>query len=263
MVDPFIEDSESSIFYIGKGTGKRLIQHFRCDKSNHRKVDRIKNIRERGKEPIAKILIAGLTEQEAYDTEVDYIKKYGRLGIDKRGILTNLAIDSRRPPSREGSVISDDQKRKIGNAARRRLLGNTYETLYGPERAAIVRQNVGRATRARAANITQETRERLSRANSRSYVEIYGSEEEAARQAKIRSDARKGKKRTEEQRERMKAASPTRGKPARNAKKVMVDGVMLPSVDSAMKHLHITPHTFYNQFVFDQLNNHFVRAQSI
>jgi hypothetical protein len=245
-------------FYIGKGKGDRaekhlLITDFEKD-SNPRKVYKINSVRRSGKEPKCIKIKENLQEDDAYNIEMEFIKKYGRIDIDKDGLLTNICIDS-RPPSRIGATISKEQKQAISRAAKKRLSGKTYEEIFGNERAKIVKQNVGMATRKRAKNITQETKDKLSKSNSRSYIEIYESKEEAEKQAKIRSESRKGKKRTLEQRKRISENSGNKGKIAHNAKKVKIFGVSFNSISNACKIIGIELSAFYNIIKKNNIKN--------
>ena len=51
-------------FYVGKGTGNRAFSHLK-DKSETDKVNKIKEIKARGKQPIIEILAHGLDEETA------------------------------------------------------------------------------------------------------------------------------------------------------------------------------------------------------
>ena len=242
LLDPRVPyDNEFGFqpFYIGKGCGKRSYSHLKDGperSGNPIKCDRISAIRSEGKEPIIVHFFETDDEERAYEMEESYIARYGVFGV---GILTNLAT-SRRPPSRKGATISDWQKARIAEVARKRLLGKTYEDLYG-DRADEVRRHVGEASKRRACNITPETRQKLSVANARSYVAIYGSEEEAKRQAKIRADARRGKRRTQEQRARIGNAG--RGRPAHNRIPITYNGIKYNSLSEASKQLGMSVQT--------------------
>lgn len=253
-------------FYIGKGKGDRADKHLSVPnfeiESSPKKVYKINSIRKCGYEPKLIKITELLEEDKAYDLESELIKKYGRADIDDGGILTNLCIGS-RPPSRKGSKISEKQKQSIIDANRKRLTGKTYEELYGEERAKIVRENVGRATKRRASNITQEHRDKLSKSNSRSYIEIYGSPEEAERQAKIRSESRKGKIRTPEQRRRMSEGSKLRGKPAHNAKKIFIDGQEFTSIKNACEAMGIPQSTLYFIIKRNKIENNIINLDAI
>jgi len=245
LLDPRKEHEEFGYlpFYIGKGKNNRAFRHLTVPnygiKSNPGKVYKINSIRRDGYEPICIKIKENLSEKEAYDLEDQYILKYGRKGYEEYGVLTNICIDH-RPPSRKGQPLSENQKEILKKAAREKRIGKTYEEIYGPERAEIVRQNVGNATKRRAGNISEETRRKLSISNSRSYIEIYGSEEEAKKQAEIRSRALKGQKRTPEQRKKMSENNGCRGKIPHNAQKITINGLTFPSQQKAITELKLT-----------------------
>jgi DNA-binding XRE family transcriptional regulator len=58
-------------FYIGKGNGDRMNEHFNSREKNkvHHKAHKIKKAKENGKEPEARIIKDGLSEKKAYDIE--------------------------------------------------------------------------------------------------------------------------------------------------------------------------------------------------
>jgi hypothetical protein len=100
-------------FYVGKGKGKRVYFHLseqsRAKSENVQKYNKIQKIRKEGYEPEIKIVEYFENENDAYDYEEKLIKKYGRKGYDKDGILTNIC-ESSRPP---------------------KLKGRTYQEIYG------------------------------------------------------------------------------------------------------------------------------------
>lgn len=251
-------------FYIGKGKNNRGEMHLSINNfeinSNPKKVNKINSIRKNGYEPKFVKIKEFLDENAAYDFEAELIKKYGRSGLDENGVLTNLCADS-RPPSRKGAKISQEQKEAISIAVRRRLSGKTYEELYGEERAKIVKRNVGNATKARSNNISHETREKLSKANSRSYVEIYGSIEEAERQAKIRSEKRIGQKRTPEQRQRISEGN--KGRIPGNAKKIIINNIEFSSMTKAAQFLKIELSTLFNILKRNKINENNIEIESL
>jgi hypothetical protein len=217
--------------------------------SNRVKSSRIKKIMSKGKKPVILKVFHTDDETEAYEHEESLIAKYGVFGD---GILTNLT-PSCRPPSRKGAIISQEQRDIVGKAARKRLLGKTYEELYG-DRAEEVKKKIGAATRRRAKDIKTETREKLSKSNVRSYVEIYGSVEEAERHKKIRSEARKGKKRTPEQRARMAELNRKTREKFGNDKSKTWNGVRYNTTKEAIKASGLSSGRFYKFLHSTQTN---------
>jgi len=94
-------------FYIGKGKIKnqRHLDHFKETletTDNRHKFFKIQSLKEQGYEIPVSILVDNIiNEDDAYSTEADYIKQYGRKNIDEGGILTNICSDN-RPPNHKG-----------------------------------------------------------------------------------------------------------------------------------------------------------------
>ena len=112
LVDP----RNNQPFYIGKGKGRRAKTHLWeiPETRNIYKENKISNIRSDGLEPKIEYIAENIIDEDlAYDIETSMIKKYGRKGYDKNGILTNICLDN-RPPNHKGK---------------------TYEEIYGVERA--------------------------------------------------------------------------------------------------------------------------------
>lgn len=198
--------------------------------NNPHKCNKIRSIRRDGFEVKVFKVCETDSENEAYDVEASFIAKFG---YGENGVLTNLVADS-RPPSRKGATISEEQRAAVSKANKGKNKGKSYKEMYG-DLADSVKAKIGQASRERAPNITQATKDKISKANSRSYIEIYGSEEEAKRQALIRSQARSGKKRTLEQRALMHKNSGVRDKPAWNRTPVTLNGIEYPSMTVAAK----------------------------
>ncbi len=74
-----IDPEDGQIFYVGKGTGERLLAHGReadlvaDGKGNHRKLGRIRQIRASGQEPRIDVVRHGLSETEAFLVEAALI----------------------------------------------------------------------------------------------------------------------------------------------------------------------------------------------
>ncbi len=90
---------DNQFFYIGKGTGDRCHAHFKERKVvNPHKTNTIKQIEAAGLVVGIVKIKDGLTADEAYSLETELILKYGRVGYEANGILTNICLDQ-RPPS--------------------------------------------------------------------------------------------------------------------------------------------------------------------
>lgn len=105
-------------FYIGKGkmSNNRHKDHFNesaLQTDNRHKTFKINYLRNNGFDIPVEILVSNISDEKtAYDIEIAYIKQYGRANIDKDGILTNILLDSRAPPSAKGTTQSTEHKAK-------------------------------------------------------------------------------------------------------------------------------------------------------
>jgi len=96
-VDIKIESSKLTIpanefFYVGKGKDKRMYDHLNENPNrvkNYLKHNVIQKIFATGKEPIIEVLSRSNDEKFILETEISYIKQYGRI-VANTGFLTNL-----------------------------------------------------------------------------------------------------------------------------------------------------------------------------
>jgi hypothetical protein len=142
-------------FYIGKGKGKRAFQHLKKNSSegNLKKIKMIENIRLLDHEPEVHFIMENIEDEKlAYSLEYQMIKNASFFGIK----LTNRIGIDLRPPCRKGAIMSEESKKKIGDAVRRRLPKKMSEeqkikisiSLKGkkkPPRDSIYRKNIGNA----------------------------------------------------------------------------------------------------------------------
>lgn len=93
-------------FYVGKGSGKRYLDHLNKPyQSVKRCQDKVNSIRAKGLVPVIEFAKKELTEQDAYDLEDSLIRKYGRKGIDSNGILMNICLGAMPPLHRNDIII--------------------------------------------------------------------------------------------------------------------------------------------------------------
>jgi len=95
---------DGSPFYIGKGNGNRA---WKKTKHHYPPTDKSR----------IKINACHLTEQEAFLLETKLIKLFGRKDLDN-GILNNRTFGGQGPSGRK---MSDETKKKLGEAVRKRL----------------------------------------------------------------------------------------------------------------------------------------------
>jgi hypothetical protein len=146
-------------FYVGKGKGRRAKTHLWDvpETRNVYKENKINDIRRNGHEPVIVYIAENIIdEQLAYDIESSLIKKYGRKGYDKNGILTNVCPNNQPPTHR----------------------GKTYEEIYGPLRAKEQRETRARLQKERGGygpkKHSTETRKKLSELNTGPGNGMYG-----------------------------------------------------------------------------------------
>lgn len=102
----------NQIFYVGVGYKKRAWT-FKWGHSKH-----YYNYVLKYGTPIVEIYKNNLTEDEAYQLEEQLISKYGRMGIDKDGILVNKSSGGKTSAKGTKQHITDEWKKKIGDANR-------------------------------------------------------------------------------------------------------------------------------------------------
>lgn len=116
-----IDPRNNQPFYVGKGKGQRAKTHLWQipETRNQYKENKIESIRREGLEPEIRYVVENIQDSDlAYEIECLLIKKYGRKGYDKDGILTNIC-ENARPPNHKGK---------------------TYEEIYGKNRALIEKE---------------------------------------------------------------------------------------------------------------------------
>jgi hypothetical protein len=118
LVDPI----DNSIFYVGKGSGKRAYDHMKTSKlsKNSHKINKIKKIHKNGKEPIVLFLHENLDEKTAFSLEIFEIKRLKEIGV----ILTNMTDGGDCGPIRYGKR-SESERKKVSD--------KTKEAMWKPE----------------------------------------------------------------------------------------------------------------------------------
>lgn len=103
-----IDPRNNQVFYIGKGKDDRALSHFTehalKKEGNTRKSAKIKKLKELGHQPMIEFYAQNIEDESvAYQIESALIKKYGRVGYEENGILTNICEDN-RPPNHKGKT---------------------------------------------------------------------------------------------------------------------------------------------------------------
>lgn len=134
LADPRKNDQP---FYVGKGTGRRAITHLWeiPETRNMHKENKITAIRAAGLEPKIIYVAENIIDEDiAYELEASLIKKYGRKGYNKGGILTNICEDS-RPPNHKGKSYEEiyGSKEKADQQRAFRSMLQKSRGGYGPK----------------------------------------------------------------------------------------------------------------------------------
>lgn len=115
----YIDPRDNLPFYVGKGINERLFDHlFETESTteNRHKFYRIQYLRNIGLEPIIKKVIENISDEIlAYEIETQEILKYGRIGFEENGILTNVCLGS-RPPSPKGKIKSKEHRERLSES---------------------------------------------------------------------------------------------------------------------------------------------------
>jgi len=116
-----IDPRNNKPFYIGKGKDDRCLSHFKENnlnkENNSKKRAKIKKLKKLGFEPMIEFYAQNIKDEElAYNIETFFIKKYGRIGYEEDGILTNICINN-NPPNHNGK---------------------TYNEIYGKKQALLI-----------------------------------------------------------------------------------------------------------------------------
>lgn len=178
-------------FYIGKGCGFRNYKHLNPSslKQNSHKNNKIKNIiKETENNPIIILKECDLSEKEAFDLEIKYIKTIGR-NSKKEGPLTNIkpggdgekqgkirSEEIRKKISKSkigvknpmyGKKVSIETRKKMSNNSNMKKLSIEERQIWGEKRSGKNNPNYGN-------HLSEESKEKLKKANSGENSGNYG-----------------------------------------------------------------------------------------
>lgn len=153
--------------YIGKGKGNRDMYHYKYFCDNEILARKLKKIKDLELEPIIMRIVEHLPEKVALIKETELIKSIGRLNL-LEGPLCNLTDGGE---GCSGLVQSADHKQK--NSIKNQ---GTYEERYGVETAQRLKEVRSQKMKGNTygKNITNEGRTKISKANSKPWIEKYG-----------------------------------------------------------------------------------------
>jgi hypothetical protein len=105
----FHADESALPFYVGKGTSTRARDHlYLCKRPTARSRfhARLKSMLDAGMDPVIKIVSVDMDETDALKLEIALISKYGRMGMDRGGILLNVLGGGDNPPNHKGKKFA-------------------------------------------------------------------------------------------------------------------------------------------------------------
>ena len=155
-------------FYIGKGTKNRAFQHLQSGRKNNNKffTNKIQKICSLGLEPIVHIVENNLTEDRAFQLEVELISKFGMYpngclcNLTEGGIggrLSEVSI-SKISATLSGSKLTEETKQKIsasliGKHRDEETKSKISSTLKGATHSQERRQNLSNAIKNKFSNL--------------------------------------------------------------------------------------------------------------
>jgi hypothetical protein len=162
----YIDPRDNLPFYVGKGINDRLFDHLyetEFNTENRHKFYRIQYLKNNGLAPIIKKVIENIEDEFlAYELETKEILKYGRIGYESYGILTNVCLGSKPPSpkgriksqihrqrlseSHTGKIVSESTKRKNSDITKERIARgefghNTPHTEYSKIKTSITKRS--------------------------------------------------------------------------------------------------------------------------
>lgn len=214
----YIDPISSYILYIGKGKDDRIFDHIkrakllfeRNEKSTHIFKNKLLKLLRNNIEPIIEIIEDDLEEDQALLLETELIRLLGRKYIDEGGILYNRTLGGE---GESGRILSNASRAKISKALTgRKIPQHTIE-----KRTKTLRENIKNGS-------TILYRKKLSEEEKRVRKNTLNFSDEAKKQMVERmlntkslwdegkrltysrklSEANKGKKRTEQQKENIR-----------------------------------------------------------
>jgi hypothetical protein len=105
-----LNSKTKQLIYIGVGYHKRA-WCFKWGRNKHY----LNYVKKHGN-PLVEIKYSNLTQDEAYELEINLIKEFGRIGIDKNGILLNKSEGGKTSAKGNKQYITQEWKDKISKS---------------------------------------------------------------------------------------------------------------------------------------------------
>lgn len=136
--------------YVGKGSGRRSTYHLKRKKKKHPFIQRLELMERAGISPLIQHIDA-FDEECAYEMEMEFIAFFGRKDLGK-GPLLNLTDGGGK---NAGGRLSEEHRKKIGDAHRGRILTEEQKEKVSKSVSAYLREN--------KRIWSQETKEKISK----------------------------------------------------------------------------------------------------
>lgn len=127
-------------FYVGKGCGRRINSHFYDERGNSHKANIIRQAKADGKQVIGVKLAVGLTEDQAFSLEIEWIARIGR---EPLGPLVNKTLGGEgvsgpknRTPEHTAKLMAIHKGRKHTEESRAKMSAALKGRKHTPEHRA-------------------------------------------------------------------------------------------------------------------------------
>jgi len=167
----YYHPTTNTLFYVGKGSGKRAYRHLQPAYLKQSKtyltntINKIKRLY--GLDPIIKILHDGLTEDEGFEIEQKLIEEHGRKAYDQNGTLTNMStggVGGRRGIRHSVATRLKMSKARKGKAHSAKHSANIANALKGSKLTEERKQKISKTLTGR--KLTKEHKENLKNSQS-------------------------------------------------------------------------------------------------